>query len=146
MALNSDPFEEQPGPKLDISPLVDCAFLLLIYFLVSTSLAKEEADLSLVLPGIAATTSRAVKIDQMLIQVDAAGTVLVNNEVSDSDLNDRSLPNLTDRLARYAAAAQVAGSEPQIIVSCAGEVPEQRFVDVLNACAKAKIKNVSLSQ
>jgi biopolymer transport protein ExbD len=146
MALQSDPFQEEASPQLDISPLVDCAFLLLIYFLVSTSLSKEEADLSLILPGIAATESRVVKIDQMMVQVDAAGVVLVNNEVTDSDLNNRALPNLTDRLVRYAAAAQVAGSEPQIIVTCAGEVPEQRFVDVLNACAKAKIKNVSLAQ
>ncbi|MEO0448487.1 MAG: biopolymer transporter ExbD, partial [Verrucomicrobiota bacterium] len=37
--------EQQEEPELDMSPLIDVGFLLLIYFLVATTLAKEEADL-----------------------------------------------------------------------------------------------------
>ncbi len=143
---DSDPFGDQEEPELDISPLIDVAFLLLIYFLVTTTLQKSEADLSLTLPGIDSTDSKEVKIDQMLIQVDPAGAVIVNDEVSDSDPADRDLPNLTDRLERYAASCQIANTEPQIIIDCADEALGQRFVDVLNVCAKANIQNVSLAQ
>lgn len=146
MALQSDPFGNEPDPELDMSPLIDVAFLLLIYFIITTSLMKQEADLSLVLPGIESRDSREVKIDQMLVKIDAGGTVLVNEEVSDSDSNDRNLPNLTDRLTRYAASAKVANTEPQIIIDCSEEALGQRFVDVLNVCAKAGIANVSLAQ
>lgn len=141
-----DPFEGEQDPELDISPLIDVAFLLLIYFLVTTTLLKSEADLSLTLPGIDKTDSKEVKIDQMLIKVDSTGAVIVNEEVSDSDPNDRDLPNLTDRLTRYAASCIVANTEPQIIIDCDNEALGQRFVDVLNACAKSEIKNVSLAQ
>ncbi len=143
---DSDPFSNEKEPELDISPLIDVAFLLLIYFLVTTTLQKAEADLSLTLPGVESNDTREVKIDQMLIQIDPAGAVIVNEEVSDSDPNDRDLPNLTDRLTRYAASAQVANTEPQIIIDCADEAMGQRFVDVLNVCAKANIANVSLAQ
>jgi biopolymer transport protein ExbD len=146
MALQSDPFGNEPEPELDISPLIDVAFLLLIYFLVSATIMKQEADLSLVLPGIESKDSREVKIDQMLIQIDSGGAVLVNDEVSDSDPNDRDLPNLTDRLTRYAASAKIANTEAQIIIECSEEALGQRFVDVLNVCAKADITNVSLAQ
>jgi len=142
---NSDPFGEEAAPELDISPLIDVAFLLLIYFLVTTTLQKSEADLSLVLPGVEKSDSKEVKIDQMLVQIDASGSVIVNDEVSDSDPNDRHLPNLTDRLSRYAASAELANTETQVIIECDEEAVGQRFIDVLNVCAKAKIKNVSLA-
>lgn len=143
---DSDPFGDEEEPELDISPLIDVAFLLLIYFLVTTTLQKSEADLSLTLPGVDSPDAEEVKIDQMLVEIDPSGAVIVNDEIADSDPEDRELPNLTDRLSRYAASCQVANTEPQIIIGCADEAKGQRFIDVLNVCAKAKIKNVSLAQ
>ncbi|MDF2374783.1 MAG: biopolymer transporter ExbD [Verrucomicrobiales bacterium] len=142
---DSNPFSNEQEPELDISPLIDVAFLLLIYFLVTTTLQKSEADLSLVLPGVTKEDSREVKIDQMLVKIDAAGVIMVNEEVSDSDPNDRDLPNLTERLSRYSASAIVANTETQVIIDCDQEAVGQRFIDVLNVCAKAEIKNVSLA-
>lgn len=130
---------------MDISPLIDVAFLLLIYFLVTTTLQKSEADLSLTLPGVAQEDSREVKIDQMLVQIDPSGVVIVNDEVTDTDPNDRELKNLTERLSRYSASAQVANTETQVIIDCDEDAVGQRFIDVLNVCAKADIKNVSLA-
>lgn len=141
----SDPFGDEQEPVLDISPLIDVAFLLLIYFLVTTTLQKSEADLSLVLPGVEESDSKQVKIDQMLVTIDSEGVVMVNEEVSDSDPGDRHLPNLTERLSRYSASAEVANTETQVIIECDPEAVGQRFVDVLNVCAKANIKNVSLA-
>lgn len=139
------PFRQTDEPELNISPLIDVAFLLLIYFLVTTTLAKQEADLSMVLPGVSEVRSEPVTVDQMMIEIDAAGVVLVNREPVDADPGDRHVPVLTDRLVRYAAAAEIARSEALVIIKCDGQVPEQRFIDVLNACAKADIKNVSIS-
>lgn len=142
---NSDPFGDEQPPELDISPLIDVAFLLLIYFLVTTTLQKSEADLSLVLPGVEPSDSKEVKIDQMLVVIDSGGVILVNEEVSDSDPDDRRLPNLTERLSRYAAAAEVANTETQVIIDCHADAVGQRFIDVLNVCSRANIKNVSLA-
>lgn len=142
---NSDPFGGEEEPELDISPLIDVAFLLLIYFLVTTTLEKSEADLSLVLPGVEQEDSREVKIDQMLVRIDSTGAIIVNDEVSDSDPNDRDLPNLTERLTRYSASAQIANTETQVIIDCDPEATGQRFIDVLNVCEKSDIKNVSLA-
>ena len=139
------PFSRQDEPELNISPLIDVAFLLLIYFLVTTTLMKEEADLSMVLPGVSQVTSEAVPVDQMTIEIDPAGVILVNREPVDSDPRDHRVLHLTDRLRRYAAAARIAQSEALVVIKADGRVPEQRFIDVLNACAKAEIRNVSIS-
>ena len=145
MPKNSDPFGDEPAPDADISPMIDVAFLLLIYFLVSSTLQKQEADLSLTLPGVSSADSRSVKIQQTLIEIDPAGVIFVNGEATDSDPKDRTVPALTDRLERYAANSALAEAEPQIIIDCNDDSKGQRFVDVLNACAKANIKNITLA-
>ncbi len=131
---------------MDISPLIDVAFLLLIYFLVTATLLKQEADLGLALPGVAALSNRPVEVDQMVIKIGGDSTVRVNDEMVEGDASDRSLAALTDRLKRYAASAKIAGSEAAVIIDCDGEAPEQRFVDILNACAAAGLKNISLAE
>lgn len=142
---SSSPFTHGDQPELDISPLIDVAFLLLIYFLVTTTIMKQEADLSMVLPGVTRVESSPVPVDRMRIRIEESGIILVNREPVDSDLSDREAPHLTDRLVRYAAAARIAQSPPQVSIDCDEDVPEQRFVDVLNACAKAGIEHVSIA-
>lgn len=141
---SSNPFHSQPDPELDMSPLIDVGFLLLIYFLVATTLLKEEADLGLALPGTSQIAGEPVKIDQLRLRIDAESEIYVNDERMLAAPGDRELAKLTERLVRYAASAELAGARPVIILDCADEAREQRFVDVLNACTKAGIKNVTL--
>ena len=44
---------EEDKPELSISPLIDICFLLLIYFLVTTTIKQKERDNSLALPSAA---------------------------------------------------------------------------------------------
>jgi len=142
---SSNPFANQSQPELDISPLIDVAFLLLIYFLVTSALSKQEADLGLSLPGVASLSNRPVQVDQMSIRISPAGSVYINDELVENDPSSRELPSLTDRLNRYSASAKLARSEAMVIINCHGEAVEQRFIDVLNACTAAGLKNISLA-
>ena len=143
---SSQPFKEESEPPMDISPLIDVAFLLLIYFLVTTSMLKQEADLGLALPGVTSISSQPVEVDQMLISIAANSHVKVNDETVETDPASRNLPNLTDRLVRYAASAKLAKSQAMVLIKCHGDAREQRFIDVLNACAAAGLKNISLTE
>jgi biopolymer transport protein ExbD len=143
---SGNPFTGESEPELSISPLIDVGFLLLIYFLVTTTLTRQELDLNLLLPGVASVESEPVKVDQMLIKIGGDSTVSINEEVVESDPNDRTLKNLYDRLKSYAGTAKLAGSEAMVVIAASDEVPEQRFVDVLNACAKSGLKNISLTE
>ena len=42
-------------PELDISSLIDVSFLLLIYFIVTSTLQKRETDLGITLPSTVPT-------------------------------------------------------------------------------------------
>lgn len=146
MAKKRSLFNGADEPALSISALIDVAFLLLIYFIVSTTLEKQEADLSLALPGTSSASVASVQIDPMRIFIENAGTIRVNQEVTDTDPNDRRLPTLTGRLRRFAASAELTSSKALIVIDCADDVPQQRFIDVLNACQNAGLKNITISQ
>jgi biopolymer transport protein ExbD len=146
MARKRSLFQADGEPELSISALIDVAFLLLIYFIVSTTLEKQEADLSLTLPGTSSASVAPVQIDPMMITIDDSGIVRVNQDITDTNPDDRRLPVLSDRLTRFAASAKLTSSKALVVIDCADDVPQQRFIDVLNACQKAGLQNISLAQ
>lgn len=139
------PEPEFAEPDLDISSLIDCSFLLLIYFLVTSSIDPSETDLGMTLPTQSSNNPTQVKVDQMTIQVSPEGNILLNDEVLETDPDKRTLPMLRERLDQVVAAGKVAGSEPLVVVAADDASKGQRFVDVLNAVAGAGIKNVTIT-
>ena len=66
---------EDEDPKMDISSLIDCCFLLLIYFIVATSIVQER-KLDMSMPGntnSVSTTPNAV--EPGLVRVDNNGVI-----------------------------------------------------------------------
>ncbi|MCB1077328.1 MAG: biopolymer transporter ExbD [Verrucomicrobiae bacterium] len=137
------PKEEEPA--LDMSSLIDVSFLLLIYFLVTSTLDPKEADLGIQLPTTESSASTAIEIDQMTIELNAEGHIIVDQEVLDTDPNDRKVPLLTAKITEYSQAAQLTNSQPVVIVKADDAAKGQRFVDVLDALAGAKISSVTLT-
>lgn len=136
---------QEPEPNLDISSMIDVAFLLLIYFIVTSTLDPKEADLGIQLPTTESSASTAVEIDQMTIEVNGEGHIIVDSEVLDTDPNDRKVPLLTAKITEYSQAAQLTSSQPVVIVKADDGAKGQRFVDVLDALAGAKITSVTLT-
>jgi biopolymer transport protein ExbD len=137
------PIPSDPDPVLDMSPMIDMSFLLLIYFLVTSTLEPTEADLAMTMPSSMSDGNSKVEIDMMTVQVNAAGHVVLNDEVLDTDAANRELPMLTDRLRTYVESARLTQSEPLVIIAADDAAKGQRFVDVLNALAD---KSVNISK
>lgn len=141
------PTVSEPEPQLDISSLIDVCFLLLIYFLVTSTIAPRERDLPLALPsGIAAPRS---PIEALFIRVDGAGAVFTGTGASerlmDNDTASRDLPLLANQLDLYQAAARSAGEMPLAQIWIDPGAMQQRVIDVLNALAAAGIDRVTFT-
>ncbi len=65
---------------VQMAPLIDCVFLLLIFFLVATTLKKVEKELPLDLPEAAAAVSRQVDDNMTIISIDAGGNFYLGSE------------------------------------------------------------------
>ena len=135
-----------PEEKLEIqmTPMIDCVFLLLIFFMVSSTFYRQEADIGFALPGVA-DQSEAVEIpDEQIIEITEDGGVFLNSLQYDSP-SDPNLPELLKTLIRFRQSAEANKVPALLTISPSGKVKHQRVVDVLNACAAAKIQNVTFT-
>lgn len=128
--------------ELQIAPLIDVVFLLLIYFMVSARLKRPEADLNLALPGAVSVSTQMEIPDEQIIEVMADGRIVLNNKVyASQDKSD--LVGLEYTLLRYSQAAKISKSKAMITIAADDDSVHERVVDVLNACAGAGIRNVT---
>jgi biopolymer transport protein ExbD len=139
---------DEDEPELNISSLIDICFLLLIYFLVTTTIKKKERDLDMALPS-AAPSDAQPDIQPMFIKIDVNGSIYLNSgpaqEILDTDTSSRELPQLSQRLEMYASAARAADSQPLVQIYVEGDAKQQRVVDVLNALAMENIEKVTFT-
>ncbi len=128
--------------ELQIAPLIDVVFLLLIYFMVSSTLKRTEADLTLALPGAVSVSTQIELPDEQIIEVMADGKIILNNKIYAAE--DKSdLPGLEYTLLRYRQAAKLSNTKAMITIAAEDDAVHERVVDVLNVCAGAGIKNVT---
>ncbi len=139
---------ENDEPELNISSLIDVCFLLLIYFLVTTTLQKRETDLDLLLAGDRPTVDQ-LPIVPMFIRIDAAGAVSTGTGTSemllDTDTDMRDLPLLGQQLDTYATASRAVDSQPLVQIHADDATNQQRVIDVLNALAGEGIANITFT-
>lgn len=138
---------ETPGmddPDVNVSSLIDMVFLLLVYFLVTASLVKSEADLGIRLPGMLAQAQAVDLPDEQMIEIRENGRVILNGREYDSPTS-QDLPELVALLVRYRLSSEAARIEPMITIWAEDNVPHQRVIDVMNACAQAGVKNVTFA-
>ena len=80
-----------------------------------------------------------VEIDQMTVEVNSQGHIVLNDEVLDTDAANRDVPQLLDRLKTYSESARLTDSEPMVIIAADDAAKGQRFIDVLNALSDPEV-------
>ena len=125
-------------PAVDISSLIDVSFLLLIYFLVASSMDTRESDLSMELPTDTGKASN-IQIDPLKIRLTESGQITIADTVM---ADDRQMESELDR---YKQLVDATNKKPLVIVGADDEAKQQRFIDLMNALAKVGITTVTLS-
>jgi biopolymer transport protein ExbD len=117
--------------ELNVTPLLDLAFVLLIIFMITTPLMENSVDL--VIP-----TSEAAKhaVDPSAVQ-----TVAINREGLVKLNNVRTtLPELETVLT----ALRNARPEVAVVIRSHKELAVQKLIDVMDAVQRAKITKVGV--
>jgi biopolymer transport protein ExbD len=127
--------------ELQIAPLIDVVFLLLIYFMVTASLIKKEADLSFVLPYLPSDKPMPEFPIEVLVEVSEQGDISVEGMMFGRDA--QSADDLVGQLASLKAAADSTGSDLIVNILPDDKALHGRIISVMDACATAKVKNMS---
>ena len=121
-------------PGIQLAPLVDIVFLLLVFFLIATTYVDEERDLTLVLPRAAVGEKSGPRLERILLNVRPDGSVLLGNR----RLGRREL---------YRALVKARRESPSIPVVLRGDRSTSHgdIVKVLSICQRARIRNVAVA-
>ncbi len=122
-------------PDVNLTPLIDVVFLLLIFFMVSTTF-NRQAEISINLPK-ASTEQAEAKEDPLTISIDARGRYYVNNrEVINTQ------PSTLKRAVREAAGDR---KNPPLIVSADANTPHQAVVTAMDVVRQLGFTHLSIA-
>lgn len=114
---------------LDLTPIIDVVFILLIFFLVTSVFKKEELALMLDLPSSNAKEMQ-IKQEQIFIELSVNKLAIKGIEVSFESLED----NLK----------AIKNKDDSVIVRIDKKVPYERVVKVLDLLQKYNLNNLAL--
>ena len=138
--------------EVDLTPMIDVTFLLLIYFMVTTMLKQPESELSIQLPG-KPQSSDVTPMDMLKVRIGDEGEVYLNgSEIEDGfdllmpDLvaNLKTQKGMRDQLINSGAKSKEV-AELKVEIESSGIAEHQAAVSVLNACSSAGVNKVTFS-
>jgi biopolymer transport protein ExbD len=117
-----------------MTPMIDVVFLLIIFFLVSSHLARNESQLELELPiAISASDDVDKQTPRMIVNVDSDGNLfLAGRPVRADQLKDR-----------FVNALQKEGDGLEVRIRGSRHVAYSTVEPIMRSCVQAGIWNVS---
>jgi biopolymer transport protein ExbD len=122
-------------PEVGLTPLIDVVFLLLIFFMVSTTFTRES-EITINLPEAAVTETERERTTIDLV-VDVQGRYYVNNQL----LVNTRIETLITALQQVAAGSENA----VLVISADAQTPHQAVITAMDAARRTGIVQVSLA-
>ena len=132
--------EEEVG--ISLTPLIDVVFLLLIFFMVSTTFSKES-QLNLRLPTSALPLETTVEDEVIVISISEKGQYTLNrgNESSDKIYNGSDAVELSEQLQ-----VLVSGwDDPVVIIRADRSATHQSVMTALDAAQRVGLFKLTFS-
>lgn len=134
MAWKRKPSLDMGDSEVEMTPMIDVVFQLLIYFIVTIQPVDVTAHLDVLRPaGQTAREQQDTPPKMIRIQI-YQGALLMN----DRSVDMPTMARLLNRLGEISTSQTV-------VISCARDSKHERLVEVLNHCAKAGLNNLSVT-
>jgi len=118
--------------EINVTPLLDLAFVLLIIFMITTPLL--ENSMKLVIPSSSAANASISKAQVQTISIDRDETIRMNNEIVGAD-------SLAARLLEL----KRANPDVAIVIRPDRELPVQKLVTLMDSLQRAQITKVGIA-
>jgi len=118
--------------EINITPLLDLAFVLLIIFMITTPLLENSSNL--IIPSSGAANSRIVTSRVQTVSIDRAETVKLNNEPVTGEV-------LTQRLVEL----RRTNPDLAVVIRPDRELPVQKLVTLMDSLQRAGITKLGIA-
>lgn len=127
--------ESKKGPRLNMTSLIDVVFLLLIFFMVTTTFEKQ-AKLKIELPEANKKINNQAQ-QQIVISISQKGAIYLNN--------NELLNSQYDSIATSLKALVTSEQRPTVIIRADADAAHKHVVTVMDVLADLDFKSVSIA-
>ena len=136
--MNLRPGHKEETVEVNLTPLIDVLFLLLIFFMVSTTFDRH-ATLKVSLPE--STTKITQQVDEPLVlSIDAKGNYFLN----DRQIVNQSLATLKQALKRV-VGDETAIKNTALVLRADANTPHQSVVRAMDAASQLGLTKLSIA-
>ncbi len=114
MRRHKNPFDDDK--EVDLTPLIDVVFLILIFFMVTSSFTKEKDLFNITLPKAKSAATQKVHNDATQILISKDGEYVLTNK------GNQIIPK-----AEIGPALEALNREIPVIIRCDAEAPVQAY-------------------
>ncbi len=134
-------FSRKNAEELDvnITPLIDVVFLLLIFFMVSTTF-DHQTELSIDLPQASGEKS-AIEKQVLEITIDASGKYYLNGKALERLADVSKMDSLLEQVRQKTENIK----KPKIIISADKNTPHQAVMSVMDVARQLKITHLTFA-
>ena len=118
--------------EINVTPLLDLAFVLLIIFMITTPLLENSVNL--IIPSSAAANAPISRSQVQTISIDRSATIKIDNEIVDPG-------SLVTRLIEL----KRVNPDVAIVIRPDRELPVQQLVTVMDSLQRAEITKVGIA-
>ena len=123
--------KSQGVDSIDVSPLIDMVFILLIFFMVTTTFVKDM-KLELNRPSAASASLASAKV--IRVYIDSAGEIYIDNQLVKLWAIQSKLRDLLR-----------TSSEKSVLVITDSDIPVSNLIDVIDECRMSGAKDIAVS-
>ncbi len=128
--------ESKKGPKLNMTSLIDVVFLLLIFFMVTTTFEKQ-AKLKIQLPEATEKIQNQAQ-SQIVISISEKGSIYLNN----NELLNSQYASIASGLKRMIEGDE---NKPSIVIRADANAAHKYVVTVMDVLADMGFTSVSIA-
>jgi biopolymer transport protein ExbD len=125
---------DEDEPTLNLTPMIDVVFTLLVFFMLATKFAERERSLDVDLPTASAALEPTASLEELIINVTRDGRVSIEG---------RTLAG--DDLFRVLEEAARRSPHRPVVLRGDRRGAYDEIVTVLNECMRAGLSDLSLS-
>jgi biopolymer transport protein ExbD len=121
-------------PAINLTPMIDVVFNLIIFFVVGTRFADMERSIAVQVPAVRDAQTLSPAPEKRVINVDRDGRVSLDKQIV-----------TLDELTATLAAARGEYADLGVVIRGDEQAPFQHVAGALNACRRAGISEMGIS-
>lgn len=128
--------DQDTAVNIDLTPIIDMVFLLLIFFLVATTFHQTERELQIALPAASSAGPISTALREIIINVDKDGSIIISGKTIEPDdlrtiITDALILNPEQKITVRGDQSTAYANIIRVLDICKGSGVQEPYLDTV---------------